>query len=455
MTTSFSTGGTSTKRYLTNSSGAFSESTVSVRPAITTPEMRLIKAYPAVTYQTIAGFGAALTEASGYVFAQMDEPMREHFLDLCFGPEGNRYSLCRLSIQSCDFALTPRSYLPARNENLAGFSIDDDWAYVLPLVKAAQTRNPDIEFVGSPWSPPAWAKTNRAMKRGGHLKRDSYDIWARMIARAIALYRAEGVTIGRITVQNEPQAIQTWESCLFDADQEATFLSKHLRPALCREGLGDVKVLIWDHNKEQMLDRTTAVMDKVGAASFDGVAFHWYSGDHFDALRATRDLIGPGKELIFTEGCDFYSAGDAYWELPHAEHYAHEIIGDLEAGANGIIDWNILLDANGGPNHVGNYCDAPIMYDTASGSLNVRLPFSYIGHFSRFVQPGAKRMLTTRYHRDLETCGFVNPDGGRVLVVLNRSEEDVDFDLTWPGKSVSRGLAHCEAPAHSIQTICW
>ena len=444
------------KRFLTDRSNAFVESSVKARPTLGNPEMRLVKLYPDFAYQSIVGFGAALTEASGYVFSQMDGATQREFLDLCFGPEGNRYSLCRLSIQSCDFSLVPRSYMSKRDETLADFSIDDDWAYVLPLVKAAQSTNSDLDFIASPWSPPAWAKSNRSMKFGGHLKRNSYDIWAKMIARTIASYRAVGVSIGRITVQNETQARQTWESCLFTAEQEADFLTNHLKPTLAREGLSDIKVLVWDHNKEGMLDRAAAIMrNPAQAHAVDGVAFHWYSGDHFEALRATRDLVGTERELIFTEGCDFYSAGDTYWELPHAEHYAHEIIGDLEAGANGIIDWNILLDATGGPNHVGNFCDAPLMYDTSSGKLAVRLPFHYIGHFSRFIQPGAKRLLTTRFTSDLECCGFSNPDGSYALVVLNRTSTDIDFDVTWESKRHGRHIASLDAPAHSIQTLYW
>ena len=443
------------KRFLTTADKRFECSAIRPMPCPSLPEMQLVKVYCDLKCQRVVGFGAALTEASGYVFAQMNDETQRQFLDLCFGIDGNRYSLCRLSIQSCDFSLVPRSYMPKRDDNLAGFSIDDDWAYVLPLVKAAQSVNPDLQFIASPWSPPAWAKTNRTMKFGGHLKRNSYDLWARMIARAIAQYRAEGVTIGRITIQNEAQARQIWESCLFSASQEAAFLRDYLKPALAREGLDDVKVLIWDHNKESMLDRAQAVMDDPRAATaVDGIAFHWYSGDHFDAIRATREFVGPNRELIFTEGCDFYSAGDPYWELPHAEHYAREIIGDLEAGANGIIDWNILLAANGGPNHVGNFCDAPLMYDTASGELHVRLPHGYIGHFSRFITPGARRMLTTRYTLNLECTGFVNPDGSHALVVLNRTDGDIDFDFQWTSKRGGR-IVSLDAPAHSIQTLRW
>ena len=417
--------------------------------------MRLVKLYPNITFQQFLGLGAALTEASGYVFSQMDERTKARFLNLCFGPRGNRYSLARLAIQSCDFSLGPRAYLSRTDASMRDFSIEGDRTYILPLAKAAHAVNPNLQFLASPWSPPAWAKTNRMMKYGGRLRRGSYDIWARMVARTLAAYRDEGIDIGRITVQNEPQARQTWESCLYSAEQERDFLHNHLKPALRDEGLAHVKTLIWDHNKESALDRAIAVMsDSACAQDVDGLAFHWYSGDHFEELRIVRDLLGPDRELIFTEGCDFYSEGSTYWELPHAEHYAHEIIGDLEAGANGIIDWNILLDSQGGPNPVGNFCDAPLMYDCEEQRLNVRLPFHYLGHFSRFIQPSAQRILTTRFTTDLETVGFLNPDGSIALVVLNRTDSAIAFELAWPGANAQFRVAKLDAPAHSIQTVC-
>lgn len=445
------------KRYVTDGTKRFECESLRWRPTARVPEMQLVKVYPQVRYQRIIGFGAALTEASGYVYAQMSEQARREFVDLCFGADGNRYSLARTSIQSCDFSLVPRSYVSDPSDrSLATFSIDDDYAYVLPLVFAACAKNADLEVLATPWSPPKWAKTNRNMKLGGRLVRKHYDMWARMIARYVAEYRALGVPVTRLTVQNEPQAVQTWESCLFSAAEEGEFLARSLKPALHEVGLDDVKVLAWDHNKERVFDRAAELLEDEGAAAqLDGVAFHWYSGDHFEALRAVRELVGPDRELIFTEGCDAYSAGDRSREIPHAEHYAHEIIGDLEAGANAILDWNILLDERGGPNHVGNFCDAPIMYDTRARVMHVRAPFYYLGHFSRFIAPGAQRILSTRYTTDLETCAFANPDGSYELVVLNRTSCDIPFGLAWGEKAMSRRVTHTHAPAHSIQTIVW
>ena len=498
------------KRYLTDETRRLECSRLQILPCPTAPEMQLVKVYPHITFQKIVGFGGALTEAAGYVYAQMDAGTRADFMRLYFGEGGNRYSLGRLSVQSCDFSLTPRSYLekPSKNGNvasrtsqvcyegeqdvasknkftqasaswnmertangyrnadstcgkealdgLAGFSIDDDFAYVIPFALDALAVNPSLEFLASPWSPPAWMKSNRSMKRGGHLRRRQYDTWANMIARYVAEYHELGIPVTRLTVQNEPGAIQKWESCQFSVEQEAAFLRDHLKPALRAAGLADVKVLGWDHNKESALDRTIALLsDDRTARELDGIAFHWYSGDHFEALRLVRDLLGPDRELIFSEGCDAYSAGDPTQELPHAEHYAHEIIGDLEAGANAIFDWNILLDEQGGPNHVGNFCDAPVMYDRPARRLNVRLPYYYLGHFSRFIQPGANRILCTRYTDNLETCAFANPDGSHTLVVLNRWWFTVPFHLTWGTTALNRRITTLDAPPHSIQTIVW
>ena len=442
--------------YTTDSTQSLAHVRKPFLPCASAPEQRLIKVYPSQTYQTIVGFGAALTEASGVVYSQLPTELKERFIELCFGKEGNAYSLSRLAIQSCDFSLAPRAYAHfgkgARN---ATFSIDDDWGYILPFVFDAQAANPSLTFIASPWSPPAWAKTNLNMKYGGHLRKKHYRSWATLIARFVAEYRALGVNIERITVQNEPEAIQIWESCLFNPEQEKTFVRDYLRRALDEAGLAEVKIFIWDHNKQSMLDRTMAVMaDPQAADCVDGVAFHWYSGDHFEAVRATRDVIG-NRELIFTEGCDFFTNGDPWWEIPHAEHYAREVIGDLENGANGIIDWNILLNAQGGPNHVGNWCDAPIMYDDLTGQLNVRKPFYYLGHFSRFIQPRAKRMLTTRYTTDLEATSFANPDGSFATVVLNRFDKDINFTLLTEGGVTERRSISLTSRGHSITTLVW
>ena len=440
------------KCYVTDNTRRFEEVQIKPRYSFATPEMRLIKVYPQCKHQSVIGFGGALTESSAYVFSKMPPKSQEQFLNLYFGKGGNDYSFCRLVIQSCDFSLSSRSYLDSGSDSeLSSFSIDEDRRYVIPLIHAALRKNPDIAFLASPWSPPAWAKTNRNMCYGGRLRRSKYEIWAKIIARYVEEYGKEGIHIGWVTVQNEPQARQTWESCIFKANQEIAFAGEFLRPALDAAGLNKVRILIWDHNKERILERAVASVESDKAEAIDGVAFHWYSGDHFEALAESRRVIGPQRDLIFTEGCEAFSAGDHSRDISYAEHYARELIGDLNAGSNGILDWNIVLDDQGGPNHVGNFCDAPVMYDAEEDILDIRLSYYYLGHFSRFIRPNARRVLVSSFTKDLMTCGFDNNDGTIVVIVLNTSESEIPFELLVEKESILPNKVYTiKSKPHSI-----
>lgn len=443
------------KCFVTDNTRRFEEVDIKPHLSLVAPEMRLVKVYQNRKHQKIIGFGGALTESSGYVFSRMSPESQKRFLNLYFGEAGNNYSFCRLVIQSCDFSLAPRAYLDNGGDSeLSSFSIDEDRRYVIPLVQAALEKNANISFLASPWSPPAWAKTNRDMCNGGRLRRSKYGIWADMIAKYVQEYRNEGLRIGWVTVQNEPQARQTWESCLFKARQEITFASDYLRPALDKANLTDVRILIWDHNKERILERAEALIESDKADAINGMAFHWYSGDHFEALAEARNIIGDQRDLIFSEGCEAYSAGDHTKDVSYAEHYAKEIIGDLNAGSNGIIDWNILLDDQGGPNHVGNYCDAPVMYDIQKDYLDVRLSYYYLGHFSRFIRPKARRILVSSFTKKLMTCGFENIDGSIVVVVLNMTDDEIAFELVINNESIlPKKLYRIISWPHSIISV--
>lgn len=414
-------------------------------------EMDLVKIYPRKTFQSIAGFGAALTESAAYTFALMPPALQDRFLRLCFGAEGNAYTLCRTHMQSCDFSLSSYEYVSdKRDKDLAGFSIDRDRELLIPFIQCAQAAEPRLELVASPWSPPAFMKTSRMMVLGGRLRKKHYARWAAMFVRYLVEYAQEGIAISRVTVQNEPMARQTWESCLYSADEEAEFATKHLRPALDEAGFSDVGILIWDHNKDRIVERVDAVFAEPDArSSVDGVAFHWYTGDHFEALAETIASY-PEKEFLFTEGCVEYTRDHMASEERKAEQYAHDVIGNLTAGANGYIDWNILLDEQGGPNHVGNYCEAPLMYDRTAEQLIVHRSFHYLGHFSRFVECGARRCLVSRYTDRIECAGFVNPDGTRVVIALNKSDSDQRFLLCEGNRTADVSLK-----AHSIMTLRW
>ncbi len=286
----------------------------------------------------------------------------------------------------------------------------------------------------TPWSPPAFMKTNGDRNHGGQLKSEFMGFWAEYICRYIKEYEAKGFLVNRMTIQNEPEAVQTWDSCIFSGEEEKLFLRDHLYPALVKNNLTHVKINIWDHNKERLYERAGATIDAVTDKMIDGIAFHWYTGDHFEAIGLARDAF-PGKELIFTEGCVEYSRFDAS-QLYNAQMYAHDIIGNLNAGMTGFIDWNIMLDEKGGPNHVNNFCDAPIMVDTKNDSFEKKLSFDYIGHFSKYIEKAAKRIAFTKYTDKLELTAFKNPDSSLVLVALNRTEGELPVSIRLEGKNV-------------------
>lgn len=442
------------RRYTTDARQVFAESTVRFHRN-DRAEMNLVACFPTHARQRVIGFGGALTESSAYVFAGMPPEVQDEFMQLCFGSAaqgGNAYSLCRTHIQSCDFALGNYAYVRPFDRRLATFSIARDRQLLLPFIQCALAANPALELLASPWSPPGFMKTNHLMNGGGRLRERYYGAWARLLARYVGAYAHEGVHVGRMSVQNEPMARQAWDSCLFTPEEEATFAVEHLRPALDAAGYGDVKLFAWDHNTDRLLDRVDAVFAYPGAVeAFDGVAFHWYAGDHFEQVEALA-TAHPAKEVLFTEGCVEYSR-DGMCEATQerkAEQYAHALIGHLRAGAQGFIDWNVLLDERGGPNHVGNFCEAPLMFDREDERLVVNRSFYYVGHVSRFVHPGARRFLVSRSASSLECVGFINPDGGRVLVALNCTDHTVRCEV-----AERPFVAPLEVAPHSITTLTW
>ncbi len=414
-------------------------------------ETKLLRFYPQEQRQQIIGFGGAFTESAGYVFSKMSGEKQEAILENYFGESGNRYNLCRTHIQSCDFSLGNYAYVEdEQDKELKTFSLERDKQYLIPLIQAALKKKRDLQLLASPWSPPAFMKTNGQMNQGGHLKESYIQMWANMIAKYLLEYRKLGIPITRITVQNEPKATQTWDSCLFTAADERNFVCGYLRDTLNNCGLTDVKINIWDHNKERMYDRAMEAMStEESVKAISGVAFHWYTGDHFESLKLTRDKF-PTKELIMTEGCVEYSKCGSNRHVEHAEMYAHDIIGDFNAGANGYIDWNLLLDQQGGPNHKSNYCDSPVMCDPETDTVDLKLSFFYIGHFSRFIRPGARSVVVSRWSDCVETAGFVNPDGEKVLIILNRTDKPQGFTI-FDGENT---CAEKIGP-HSILTVCW
>lgn len=424
-------------------------------------ERCVVNLYEEVKYQEILGFGAAITESSAYNYSLLSPENKKRFLELYYSREkGIGYNFGRTHINSCDFGPEYYCYVEEGDETLESFSIDRERKYILPMLKDILAFcEQELILFASPWSPPAYMKDNGSPYKGGSLKEEYKHLWARYYARYIKAFAAEGVTISAISVQNEPKASQTWESCFYSAEDEREFIQQHLAPVLDEEGLGHIKIIIWDHNKERVYDRardiftSEFVKERVWA-----VGHHWYSGDHFEGPRLVHEQFG--KVLISSENC-----GDIHTD-PHAlaERYGRELLGNLNNFMGAYCDWNILLDENGGPYHNriakdvivngvvlesrSRGCHAPVLYNTKQEELVVTPIYYYIGHFSKFIQRGAKRIATTTFRSDVPVCGFENPDGSLLLVVQNCSAEEMTVNLRH-----QNCITPCTLAPRSITTV--
>lgn len=410
---------------------------------------------PTKTFQTMLGIGGAITDASAETFAKLPKEKQEEVLKAYYDPvNGIGYTLARTNIHSCDFSSGSYTYVKDGDKELTSFSIDHDKQFRIPLIKQAIAKaGGKLTLYASPWSPPGFMKDSTHMLQGGKLKPAFYESWANYFAKFIKAYEKEGIPVWGLTVQNEPMAKQTWESCIYTAEEEANFLKSNLGPTLQKEGLGDKKIIIWDHNRDLIYQRvSTTLRDPEVAKYVWGIGYHWYEtwtgGDmQFENLKRVAETF-PDKHLIFTEGCaeSFNPARLNAWAL--GERYGMSMINDFNAGTVGWTDWNVLLDEIGGPNHVKNFCFAPVHGDTKTGQVHYTNSYYYIGHFSKFIRPGAKRIISSSNRTDLLTTAFVNEDGKVAVVVMNKGGKTIPYRLWIGGKAVE-----VKSLPHSIATL--
>jgi glucosylceramidase len=403
---------------------------------------------PTKTFQAVVGIGGALTDASAETFAALSAQKQQELISAYFDKEkGVGYSLARTNIQSCDFSSASYTYMADNDAELKTFNVDHDKRYKMPFIKKALAAAGTLTLYASPWSPPGWMKTNNEMLHGGKLKPEYRQAWADCYVKFIKAYEAEGIPVWGISVQNEPMATQTWESCVYTAEEERDFVKTFLGPTLQRAGLSAKKLIIWDHNRDLLYQRASTVLNDPEAAKYVwGVGFHWYMQDAYENVKRVHEAF-PQANLIFTEGCGYPYSVENMKEWSWGENYGTAMVHDFNNGAVGWTDWNVLLDEKGGPNHVGNFCLAPV-HKTADGELYYMSSFYYLGHFSKFIRPGAKRIVSSSNRDRLLTTAFVNPDGKIVVIVLNTSEEKFDFKLWCAGKAAS-----LQSNPHSIMTL--
>jgi len=380
------------------------------------------------TFQTIVGFGGAFTEAAAYNFFKLPEFAQKKVLDLYFGENGIGYSLGRVHIGSCDFSLKEYNF-----DNIAGdysmsyfdTEVTHDNAQMIPFMRMAidaskKSSKPDmgisksrgspngVNILASPWSPPPWMKTpvkgvQNMTGSDAHGLIDDPKIkaaYALYLSKFITAYGEKGIPIWALTPQNEPEFPAPWEACAYDSNYEKDFINQYLGPTI-RQNNPDVLLLAFDHNKDHLFAWAQDIIGgDLGSKGgyVDGMAFHWYTGSMdrlmdgtygYDALNSTHHYA-PNKMLLGTEGCS--CSGVKVDDWLRAERLAHDVIFDVENYANGWIDWNLLVDSEGGPNHLGNNCDAPLFTLPDFSDIHVQPKYYYFGHISKFVPPGSIRL---------------------------------------------------------------
>ena len=410
---------------------------------------------PSHQFQTIMGFGGAITDAAAETFAKLPADKQEEILKAYYDPEnGIGYNIIRTNINSCDFSSDSYTYVERNDTALKTFSVQHDEKFKIPLIKKANEKlNGNMILFCSPWSPPAWMKDNNDMLHGGKLKPEFYQTWANYFVKFINTYENMGMKVWGVSTQNEPMAKQTWESCIYTAEEERDFIKNNLGPTLEKEGLKDKKIVGWDHNRDLMYQRASVLLNDAEAAKYIwGIGFHWYetwtkSIPLYNNVKLVKEAF-PNTNLMFTEGCkekfDFNKIDD--WSL--GELYADNILNDLNNGITGWCDWNILVDQTGGPNHVGNFCFAPIVGDVNTGKVYYTNEYSYIGHFSKFIRPGARRVVASSNRDFLQSTSFINKNGKLVVVVFNKTDNETKYHLWINGQ-----WAEAMSKPHSISTI--
>ncbi|PKP03395.1 MAG: glycosyl hydrolase family 30 [Bacteroidetes bacterium HGW-Bacteroidetes-9] len=434
---------------------------------------------PEEKYQVITGFGGSFTEASAYLLNNVSKETRDKILEAYFGESGARYSLTRTHMNSCDFSLGNYSYAPVSGDlELTHFSISEDLNDIVPMIKDAMAISKDgFKIISSPWTAPPWMKDNNDW-RGGKLLPEYYETWALYYAKYLDAFRAEGIDIWGFTVENEPLGNDNnWESMHFSPRQMSDFVKNHLGPRL-KNDKHKVKILGYDQNRDvEMKEWVDATYDDTIAKQyFDGIAIHWYGStyDYFPEMLQYTHQKAPEKHLIQTEACidaqvprwdndAWYWSEEATdwgwdWAPEEKKHlhpkyvpvyrYAGDIIGCLNNWVDGWIDWNMVLDKQGGPNWAKNWCTAPVIVDPQSDEVYFTPLYFTMVHFSRFIRPGAVRIGFQNADDQLKVTAAQNPDGSIAVVLFNPEEEGKGIKLMVNGQAKEFAIS-----GKAIQTI--
>jgi len=482
--------------------------------------------------QTIDGIGSSFTESSAFVLAHLDRQKRMEVMRQIYSESGANFSLARTHIASCDFTVEGKyAYVNENDSKLDSFSIredvkgfdkkkypniQDEKYDILPMIQQALTikkRQADnrLRIVASAWTAPPWMKDiddwyisgapeNNWQGTGGALKPEYVSVYADYLIKYLDAYKKEGVDIWGITPVNEPHGNNgQWESMHFSPESQNEFVKNFLGPKLKESGYADVKLLIYDQNRDGLQHWTDVIFaDSETAPYVYGAAVHWYESTYkvFEQVFNAVHQKFPDFAIVHTEGCiddlgkdppngvtdpvrfkeeDWFDNDEFWWndnatdwaysvtwEGTNAEdhpiytpvhRYARNIIVSLDNWVTGWIDWNVVLDKNGGPNHVGNFCGAPIMIDTEQQKVYYTPIFYILSQFSRTIRPGDRavqtRQITTNLgDDDLHACATLNSDNLLSVQFLNTTKKDIECNLQIGGQ-----FAEIIVPANSVQTV--
>ncbi|MEQ8525317.1 glycoside hydrolase family 30 protein [Gracilimonas sp.] len=435
---------------------------------------------PDERFQEITGFGGSFTEASAYLLNELGDENRNKILEAYFGESGARYSLTRTHMNSSDFSLGNYSYAPVPGDrNLENFSIEEDRDDIIPMIKDAMAISQDgFRIISSPWTAPPWMKDNNDWK-GGKLLPEYYDTWALFFSKYLTAYKEEGIDIWGITVENEPLGNDSnWESMHFTPEEQNEFVKNHLGPQLERDGYEEVKLLGYDQNRhEELIEWVDAMYDDEGAAKYyDGTAVHWYASTYkvFEEELQYAHEKAPNKHLIQTEATvdadvpawkddSWYWSKEATdwgwdWAPEDRKHlhpkyvpvyrYARDMIGTLNNWVDGWVDWNMVLNRQGGPNWAKNWCVAPVIVDEEADEVYFTPLYYTMSHFSRYIRPGATRIGHSYSGEGLMLTAAQNPDGSIAVVILNQQQEPKKIKLKLKDRT-----ATVQISGKAIQTI--
>ncbi len=438
----------------------------------------IIQINPNQKFQQIIGFGGSFTGSSAYVLNQLSKEKRNEVIRAYFSPEGAGYSLMRSQIGGSDFSVFSYAYDNTPDDkNLDDFSIKEDLDYLIPLIKDAQKISKDgFKILASPWTAPKWMKDNDAWY-GGSLKPEYYQTWALYISKYIKAYDKEGIPIWGITPENEPMGNDShWDSMIFTPEQMCDLIKNNLGPLFEKDKI-DAKIFIYDQNRDEVKRWTDIILNDSAAAKYVwGTAVHWYSSTiswYPEVLNELHEKY-PDKQILHTEGCidndiPVWQADDWYWSKLATDwgyewasekdkplhpmykpvfRYARDIIGGLNSWFTGWIDWNIILDDKGGPNHANNWAIAPVIAKPSTDEVYYTPLYYVMCHFSKYIRPGAYRIGVETELQNIMVTACINPDKSIAVEIFNPTEKSVQYMIHLEKKTIQFNI-----PENAIQTV--